>query len=58
MHTPIVGSIVLVVFLVSGGLLPSGVGAAEHDRPFRIGALTSSWGPTPSTVGLILLCQL
>jgi putative ABC transport system substrate-binding protein len=35
---------------VSSGLLASGTGAAE--RPFRIGALTNSWGPTPQIVGL------
>jgi putative ABC transport system substrate-binding protein len=32
-------------------LLGSGV-AAERSRPFRIGALTSSWGPTPIITGM------
>jgi putative ABC transport system substrate-binding protein len=41
---------ILIVFL-SLGSLPGEV-AAERDRPFRIGALTVSWGPTPAIVGL------
>jgi putative ABC transport system substrate-binding protein len=44
--------VVLVVFLVSSGLLSDGAGAAERTTPFRIGALTESWGPTPQVVGL------
>ena len=28
------------------------VGAAERNKPIRIGALTDSWGPTPGMVGL------
>ena len=51
MRKLIVGSIVLIVLLVSRGLLSS-VGAAERARPIRIGALTWSWGPTPALVGL------
>jgi putative ABC transport system substrate-binding protein len=43
---------VVVLFLVSGGLVAGSTGAAEHPRPFRIGALTTSWGPTPPIVGL------
>jgi putative ABC transport system substrate-binding protein len=43
---------VIVVLLVSTGLFTRGVSRAERDRPFRIGALTSSWGPTPGIVGL------
>jgi hypothetical protein len=43
---------VVVLFLVSGGLLVGGTGAAERTRPFHIGALTNSWGPTPQIVGL------
>ncbi len=39
------------MLLTSSGL-PSGTGAAERTRPFRIGALSSSWGPTPWSVGL------
>jgi putative ABC transport system substrate-binding protein len=41
----------LAVLLVSGGLLGGGR-AAQRDRPVRIGALTTSWGPTPMIVGL------
>jgi hypothetical protein len=43
---------VVILFLVGSGLLAGGTGAAEHPRPFRIGALTTSWGPTPQIVGL------
>ena len=32
----------LVMLLMSSGLLTNGVGAAERDRPFLIGALTAS----------------
>jgi putative ABC transport system substrate-binding protein len=41
-----------IALLVSNGLLSGGVGAAERTRPFRIGVLTESWGPTPAVVGL------
>jgi putative ABC transport system substrate-binding protein len=41
-----------VVLLVSGGLLAGSASAAEHDKPFRIGVLTASWGSSPGTVGL------
>jgi putative ABC transport system substrate-binding protein len=41
-----------VLFLVSHGLLAGGTGAAERTRPFLIGALNDSWGPTPADVGL------
>lgn len=40
------------MFLVSNGLLAGGGGAAERTRPIRIGVLTESWGPTPTTVGM------
>jgi putative tryptophan/tyrosine transport system substrate-binding protein len=40
------------MFLVSNGLLSAGGGAAERTPPIRIGVLTESWGPTPTTVGL------
>lgn len=43
---------VLVVLLLSSELFAGGADAAERPRPFRIGALTESWGPTPSVVGL------
>jgi hypothetical protein len=33
-------------------LLVADVGAAERTRPFLIGALNTSWGPTPQVVGL------
>jgi putative ABC transport system substrate-binding protein len=42
----------LVVFLVSRGQRTSGAGAVKRTQPFRIGALTDSWGPTPQMVGL------
>jgi len=44
--------IALIMFLVSNGLLAGGGGAAERTPPIRIGVLTESWGPTPTTVGL------
>lgn len=43
--------IILVLLLSSGWLAPE-VSRTERDRPIRIGALTDSWGPTPSIVGL------
>src|SRR5262245_25632666 len=42
----------LVVLLVSGTLCSGDVRSAERARPIRIGALTNSWGPTPTIVGL------
>lgn len=42
----------LIVPLISSGLLPGVAGAADRDRPFRIGVPTDSWGPTPGVVGL------
>ncbi len=51
MRKSVVGIMVLIVLVVTGGLL-SGAGAPERERPFRIGALTTSWGPTPMIVGL------
>jgi putative ABC transport system substrate-binding protein len=44
--------IALVILLMSSGPLTDVAGAAERDRPIRIGALTDSWGPTPSIAGL------
>ena len=44
--------ITLVVLIVSGAPLMSTASAAERARPFRIGALTESWGPTAGIVGL------
>jgi putative tryptophan/tyrosine transport system substrate-binding protein len=41
-----------MVLLVSGVLLGGPTHAAERTRPIRIGALTESWGPTQSIVGL------
>jgi putative ABC transport system substrate-binding protein len=43
---------VVVLLLVSSGLVAGSTGAAERPRPFLIGALTTSWGPTPSIIGL------
>ncbi|HSF59683.1 MAG TPA: ABC transporter substrate-binding protein [Candidatus Binatia bacterium] len=44
----------LMAFLVfaSSALVNWDVSAAERTKPIRIGALTDSWGPTPSMVGL------
>jgi ABC-type uncharacterized transport system substrate-binding protein len=44
--------ITLVVLIVSGAHLIGEASPAEPARPFRIGALTESWGPTPGIVGL------
>lgn len=44
--------VVAVFLLMINGLITPGVSRAERDRPFRIGVLTISWGPTPMTVGL------
>jgi putative tryptophan/tyrosine transport system substrate-binding protein len=41
-----------MVLLVSGVLRGGPAHAAERTRPIRIGALTESWGPTQSIVGL------
>jgi putative ABC transport system substrate-binding protein len=41
-----------MVLLVSSVLLGGPAHAAERTRPIRIGALTESWGPTQSIVGL------
>jgi hypothetical protein len=51
-HKPVLGSMVLVMLLVSSALRIGDAGAAERTRPIRIGALTESWGPTPAIVGL------
>ena len=41
----------VLLFMICG--LPIGVtGAGERTKPFLIGALTDSWGPTPGVVGL------
>ena len=44
--------LVIALLLLSSGLCMSGASRAERARPFRIGALTSSWGPTPSIIGM------
>src|SRR5688500_16380660 len=38
--------------LLVHAVLGAGVSGADRTRPFRIGALTSSWGPTPMIVGM------
>ena len=43
---------ILFLLLGSSVLLTSKVGAAQRNKPIRIGALTESWGPTPGVVGL------
>jgi ABC-type uncharacterized transport system substrate-binding protein len=42
----------LIALLSSSGLLCSTARAAERTHPFKIGALTEAWGPTPDVVGL------
>jgi putative tryptophan/tyrosine transport system substrate-binding protein len=44
--------VILIMLLPSSGLVTGDVSAAERARPFLIGALTESWGPTPQMVGL------
>lgn len=44
--------IVVIFLLMISGVVTPGVSRAERDRPFRIGVLTASWGPTPQVVGL------
>src|SRR5499426_4014459 len=44
--------VALFVLLVSSGLFTVDVSAEERAQPIKIGVLTSSWGPTPMTVGL------
>jgi ABC-type uncharacterized transport system substrate-binding protein len=51
-HKPVLGSMALVMLLVSSALLTGDACAAERASPIRIGALTESWGPTPPIVGL------
>jgi len=38
--------------LLVHAVLGAGVSVADRTRPFRIGALTVSWGPTPMIVGM------
>ena len=52
MHKPVLGSMVLVVLLVSSALPSGDARAAERARPIRIGALTESWGTTPQIIAL------
>ena len=40
------------MLLVSSTLLTDTAHVAEHPQPLRIGALTESWGPTPTIVAL------
>ena len=51
-HKPVLGSMVLIVLLVSSALLSGDTRAAERAHPIRIGALTESWGPTPQIIAL------
>jgi putative ABC transport system substrate-binding protein len=44
--------IFVFVLLLSSGFGISSTSAADRSRPFRIGALTDSWGPTPHMIGL------
>jgi putative ABC transport system substrate-binding protein len=42
----------IAFILASSELLTGSVGAEERAQPIKIGVLTASWGPTPTTVGL------
>ena len=44
--------VMLLVLFVSSEMLFGFADAGERARPVRIGALTSSWGPSPQVVGL------
>jgi putative ABC transport system substrate-binding protein len=44
--------LILFWLLAGSALFIGNVGAAERNKPVRIGALTESWGPTPGVVGL------
>ena len=52
MHAPVLVHMACSVLLVSSMLLGGTAHTAEPTRPFRIGALTESWGPTPAIVAL------
>ena len=52
MYAPALVPMICIVLFVSHVLLGGAVHAAERAHPFRIGALTESWGPTPSIVAL------
>jgi putative ABC transport system substrate-binding protein len=43
---------IMGLLLVSVAVVVGIAGAADRDRPIRIGALNPSWGPTPLSVGL------
>jgi len=47
-----IAALVIGLLMVSNALLASGVSAADPARPIRIGALNTSWGPTPALIGL------
>jgi putative tryptophan/tyrosine transport system substrate-binding protein len=51
-YAPVLVQRVCMVLLVSSALLSGTAHAAERTQPFRIGALTESWGPTPAIVAL------
>ena len=42
----------IALLLVSSCFIFSDTEAAERTHPFQIGALTTSWGPTPMIVGM------
>ena len=51
MQKPVASMLLFVLLLVEGLSLNMAM-AADRDHPFRIGALTDSWGPTPHMSGL------
>ena len=42
----------IILVVAGGGLLSPGADAADRSGPILIGALTESWGPSPSMAGL------
>lgn len=52
MYKDLVINVVFGVLLVSTALCIGAAADSERERPFQIGVLTDSWGPTPSVAGL------
>lgn len=44
--------VIVALLLLLSGLITHGVSRAERSMPFRIGVLTTSWGPPPQVVGM------
>lgn len=52
MHRCRVGQLAISTLLMVSGLLTCGTSVADRARPILIGALNTSWGPTPQVIGL------